>query len=130
MPSRKNSSDKELAKVRSAIAGLALAGTISLEATAARLETSPRTFQRSLKSHGTTFWALVDQIRFSIAAALLHETDLRVQEIAARLGYSSPSAFARAFTRWSGQTPKACRLAQSNVESGELKWRVMGRSDT
>lgn len=98
-----------IARVRSVICGLAMAGTISLEVAAQNLGTSPRTLQRRLNLHGLNFWALVEHSRFEIAAALLRETDLKVQEIAAQIGYSSPSGFARAFARWEGRTPSAFR---------------------
>lgn len=63
-----------------------------------RLETSPRTLQRRLHRGGLKFWDLVEQSRFEIAGALLRETDLNAQEIAARPGCGTPSTFARAFT--------------------------------
>ncbi|SDW04785.1 AraC-type DNA-binding protein [Albimonas donghaensis] len=108
------------------IAGLALAGTISLEAVAKRLGTSPRTLQRRLNRQGVRFWALVGQSRFGIAGALLEETDLNIQEIAAAAGYSTPSAFARAFARWSGTSPSAYRQARVARSSGMSEWREMG----
>lgn len=95
------------------VAGLALAGAISLEAAARRLGTSPRTLQRRLNRRGLRFWALVDQSRFEIAGALLRETDLEVQEIAARIGYCNPNAFSRAFNRWAGCSPTVYRNAHS-----------------
>ncbi len=103
--------EQRLAQVRSVIAGLTLAGTISLEAAASRLGTSPRTLQRRLRKQGINFRAQVEQCRFEIAGALLRETDLRVQEIARRIGYSTPGAFARAFGNWAGCSPRAYRKA-------------------
>jgi AraC-like DNA-binding protein len=109
MTHRPKERDPGLARVRSVVAGLTLAGTISLEAVAGQLGTSPRTLQRRLNQHGISFWALLEHSRFEIAAALLCETNLQVQEIAARLGYSTPSGFARAFGKWSGVSPSAFR---------------------
>lgn len=106
------------------IAGLALSGPVSLETAATRLGTSPRTLQRRLTERGLSFRALVEQGRFGIAGALLRETDLKVQEIAARLGYSSPGGFSRAFTRWAGCSPSVFRTAPWRAE-----WREMGRND-
>lgn len=114
MPHRTKGSEQELTRIKSVIAGLALAGTISLNAAAKLLETSPRTLQRRLSNRGKNFSELVERSRFKISRALLRETDLTVQEIAARLGYGSPSAFARAFTRWTGQAPNAYRKAQTD----------------
>ncbi len=112
MVHHKRVSEAGLARVKSVVAGLALAGTISLETAARQLGTSPRTLQRRLNQRGSSFWALVEQSRFEIAGALLRETDLKVQEIAARIGYRTPSAFTRAFTRWAGRSPTEYRNAR------------------
>jgi AraC family transcriptional regulator len=42
---------------------------------------------------------------------LLAETDLSVTEISARVGYSSPSHFTKAFRQATGLTPRAFRSA-------------------
>lgn len=112
MAHQKKSSEAEVAKIRSVVAGLALAGTISLESVARQLETTPRTLQRRLSQRGMSFWGLVEQTRFEIAGALLRETDLKVQEIAARIGYARPNVFSRAFTRWAGRSPTEYRNAR------------------
>lgn len=109
MPRRKKGPAHRLAPVSSAISGLALAGEPSLEAVASHLNTSRRSLQRRLQRRGTTFRALVQQCRFEIAGALLRETNLKVQEIATRLGYSTPGAFGRAFARSAGCSPTAFR---------------------
>jgi AraC-like DNA-binding protein len=116
MTRRQKWRDPGLARVRSVVAGLALAGTVSLEAVARHLGTSPRTLQRRLNQHGISFWALLEHSRFEIAAALLRETDLQVQEISARLGYRTPSGFARAFTNWSGASPTAFRTLSTRQQ--------------
>jgi len=104
------------------ISGLALAGTISLEAAARHLGTSPRTLQRRLNEHGVNFWDLVEDCRFEIAGALLRETDLKAQEIAARIGYRKPNAFSRAFARWAGCSPTVYR----NTHAGDATGRQIG----
>lgn len=109
MPKRTKGPVHRFTEVKSAIVGLALAGTISLESAAKRLETSPRSLQRQLSSRGIKFWALVEQSRFEIAGALLRETDIKVREIASGIGYSTPSAFARAFAKWAGCSPTVYR---------------------
>jgi AraC-like DNA-binding protein len=125
MTQRTKGSEPGLAGLQSVITGLALAGAISLESAARQLETSPRTLQRRLNRQGISFWTLVEQSRFQIAGALLRETDLKIQEIAARLGYSTPGAFTRAFTRWAGQPPRAYRSALSapkRAQRNGAKW--------
>lgn len=113
------------------ITGLALAGTVSLETAAKHLGTSPRTLQRRLTARGISFWALVEQSRFEIACALLRNTDVKVQEIATKLGYSSPGGFSRAFGRWAGCSPSAFRSAPAEPREGTLngaKWAEVARA--
>lgn len=43
--------------------------------------------------------------RMGVAAQLLQETDLRLSEIAGRVGYQSEFSFSRAFKRWRGVAP-------------------------
>ncbi|WP_414473898.1 AraC family transcriptional regulator [Microvirga sp. M2] len=68
-----------------------------------------RTLSRRLRGNGLSYRAMVNEIRFEIARQLLEDTVVPLSEIAAVLGYSEPSAFTRAFRRWSGKTPTAWR---------------------
>jgi AraC-like DNA-binding protein len=70
-----------------------------------------RTFDRRLKSRGTSSRALANEIRFEVACRLLTETAMSLSQIAAALGYSQASAFTRAFRGWSGQAPNVWRAA-------------------
>lgn len=90
-------------------ADLALTGPVTVGRIAVRLGTSPRTLQRQLAQRGISLRALVVESRMEIARVLLCKTDLDVQEIAVRAGYSTSSSFARAFVRWSGVSPHAFR---------------------
>ena len=75
------------------------------------LHLSPATLRRRLRREGQGFSAIRDEIRQVQARQMLREGDARVAEIAARLGYAEPSAFHRAFLKWTGQTPAAFRAA-------------------
>jgi AraC-like DNA-binding protein len=59
------------------------------------------------------FSGLKDELRRDIAIYHLGRADLSLQEIAEQLGFSEPSAFHRAFKKWTGLTPGAYR-AQEN----------------
>lgn len=85
-------------------------GPLSVSRIARHLGTSPRTLQRTLAMHGVTFRELVDSIRQEAALVLLAETGLPVREISECIGYRTPSAFARAFSRWTGRSPNHYRL--------------------
>ncbi len=54
--------------------------------------------------------------RMGIAAQLLEETELRVGEIATRVGYKSEFSFSRAFKRARGVAPTEYRRAPHNAE--------------
>jgi AraC-like DNA-binding protein len=87
-----------------------LTGGVSVEKVAKRLHLSDRTLQRRLQEDGLQFAALVDEVRADTAKALLRsEEELAVSEIAHRLGYADAPTFARAFKRWTGDTPGAFR---------------------
>ncbi|MET0744036.1 MAG: AraC family transcriptional regulator [Microvirga sp.] len=66
-----------------------------------------RTLNRRLSAEGTGFRTVVEEMRFEIARQLLADTRMTFGQIAAALAFSEPSAFTRAFRRWSGQSPTA-----------------------
>ena len=70
------------------------------------LNISPRSLQRKLKEEGEPFQAIVTDIQQQRAINLLQQTQLNISEVAYTLGYAEPSAFRRAFKRWTGKTPK------------------------
>ncbi|MCY1072981.1 helix-turn-helix domain-containing protein [Archangium lansingense] len=55
-----------------------------METIADELRMSPRTFQRRLKESGTTYQALLDEVRREAACRLLGNTDLDAGEVALR----------------------------------------------
>lgn len=98
--------DESLAdRVRKLVTETLRSGTMTMETIARRLALSERTLQRRLHDEGTTFAELVDETRRALAERYLHERQLAVYEVALLLGYSEPSAFVRAFRRWTGTTP-------------------------
>jgi AraC-like DNA-binding protein len=99
-------------QVRSLLRTALLTGHGSAERIAEMLAMHSRTLHRRLAASGTNFRALVDEIRFAIACQLLSETDSGVSHVAGVLDYADPSAFTRAFRRWSGTTPAAWRQEQ------------------
>jgi AraC-like DNA-binding protein len=78
-----------------------------------------RTLHRHLRTEGLAFRQIANEIRFEIACELLANTDMALGQIAAALKYSEPSAFTRAFRRWSGQAPSEWRNRHRRVQ----KWR-------
>ena len=81
----------------------------TLETAATRLGVSARTLRRRLQEEGTTFQDTLDETRCELAKRHLGEDKLPLGEVAFLLGFSEPSAFHRAFKRWTGQTPLSYR---------------------
>ena len=71
-----------------------------------------RTLHRRLTAEHTSYRALVDEVRVTLALAML-ESGLTVEETARQLGYSETAAFSRAFTRWVGTPPSKHRVRGS-----------------
>ncbi|MFI5621861.1 helix-turn-helix domain-containing protein [Nocardioides sp. NPDC051685] len=78
------------------------------------LNVSERTLQRRLRSLNISFRDLRDQARFAIAREALANSNVLIADLAFRLGYSEPTAFATAFKRWAGCSPTAFRSDPSS----------------
>ncbi|TVT45386.1 AraC family transcriptional regulator [Amycolatopsis rhizosphaerae] len=72
---------------------------------ARELNMSARTLRRKLEEEGTSFRALLDEVREALAEELLVSGALSVEDVAIRLGYAEASSFIHAFKRWKGVTP-------------------------
>ena len=64
-----------------------------------------QTLYRKLKAEDTNFERLVDELRHKMAEQYLNGKKASVNEIAYLTGYSEPSAFSRAYKRWTGKSP-------------------------
>jgi AraC-like DNA-binding protein len=78
----------------------------TLTGLARRMGLTPRTLQRQLQADGTSHQRLLDDTRRESALHKLAE-GVAISEVAFLLGFSEPSAFHRAFKRWTGKTPQA-----------------------
>ncbi len=77
----------------------------TIEAVAANLNLSVRTFQRKLKEEGFTYKALLEELKKEFARIYLRDAKLQISDVASLLNYSDTSAFTRSFKRWTGKTP-------------------------
>lgn len=102
--------DESLAvQVRRLVAARLPAGPPPLEQVARELHLTGRSLQRRLKAQGQGYAGLVDEVRRELALRYVADRRLALGEVAYLLGFSEPSAFHRAFRRWTGATPAAFR---------------------
>ena len=83
-------------------------GVPAIEELAEQLHLSPRTLQRRLQDEGESLRGLVDDLRHELALQHLAR-GVSIAEISFLLGFSEPSAFHRAFRRWTKRTPAQWR---------------------
>jgi AraC-like DNA-binding protein len=84
-------------------------GTRGLREVAKELGLGARRLQMLLKAEGSTFQRVCASIREEMARQALADPNLTIQEVSFVLGFSEPSAFHRAFRRWTGLTPAQVR---------------------
>jgi AraC-like DNA-binding protein len=101
--------DTHADRVKAALLELLPIGEATRDAVASRLAVSTRTLQRRLNEEGTSFQAVLNSTRESLARHYLTDTGLSAGEIAFLLGYEEPSSFFRAFHSWTGRTPEGVR---------------------
>ena len=83
-----------------------LAGNVpTVEIIAKHMATSVRSLQSVLKNERTTFKLLLAQTRQRLAEERLRDKSLSIGEVSFLIGFSEPSAFHRAFKKWTGYTP-------------------------
>jgi AraC-like DNA-binding protein len=73
------------------------------------LNLSPRTYRRRLEAEDHAFQELLDQVRAEHASHYLRNTRLPLNSIAYIVGFNDASNFRRAYTRWTGRTPREIR---------------------
>ncbi|MCY1277033.1 putative HTH-type transcriptional regulator [compost metagenome] len=80
-----------------------------LDGLARQMRCSPRTLRRHLHEAGTSYQALLDELRFERARRLLEQERMPIYRVAEAMGYSETASFRHAFQRWSGQSPSRFR---------------------
>lgn len=93
------------ARVRHAIYQQLRQGVTRQDRVAEQLAMTSRTMQRKLGEEGLSYQRLLDDIRHELARDYLTNTQLSIQDIALRLGFSEVRSFHRRFKDWTGSTP-------------------------
>lgn len=86
-------------------------GRISVDVVAERLRISTRSLQRKLQQEGSSFQAVLDKTRESLALVYLRDHKLSTEETSYLLAYRDPNSFYRAFSDWTGMTPSEARAS-------------------
>jgi AraC-like DNA-binding protein len=86
-----------------------LLGECSMDRIAGQLGMHRRTLDRKLQRRGVLYSDLLESVKKDVAQQLLRDTDMRVQQVAESLNFSSAANFATAFRRWTGVTPSTFR---------------------
>lgn len=76
-----------------------------LDVIASNLSIGTRTLRRRLKSLGTSYQRILDDVKKELAMEYLQTTALSIQEISDLLGYSEVTNFRRAFVKWTDVSP-------------------------
>lgn len=95
--------------VRRLVHSMLPTGGLDLNLICTQLAVHPRTLQRHLAKEGTSFAALVDEVRREEAERYLRETAMPLGQLAGVLGLSEQSALTRACRRWFGMPPSQVR---------------------
>lgn len=77
------------------------------------MNVKPYTLQRRLADEGTSYLTIKNHLKRDSAIELLINTDLTIEEISAKLGFSETSPFTRTFKQWVGVPPSAYRENQN-----------------
>ena len=98
-----------VAQVKALLSTLVHHDACTIDTIGEALAISPRTLQRRLTAAGTSFRALIDEVRADLAWRHVKRSELSLGRIAELLGYRSPAAFSRAFRRWHRMSARAAR---------------------
>jgi AraC-like DNA-binding protein len=99
------------ARVRKTLRALPAAAWPDADTIAHRLNVAPATLRRRLRQEGHTCQSIKDALRCELAIAALEDPARSVADIAAAVGFAEPSAFHRAFRKWTGMRPAEYRQA-------------------
>jgi AraC-like DNA-binding protein len=87
-------------------------GDATMDTIAGKLGLSRQTLFRKLKTEGVTFKKVLDELRHKMALHYLSGKKVSVNETAYLVGFSDPTAFSRAFKRWTGSSPRMMRVKE------------------
>jgi AraC-like DNA-binding protein len=105
-------------RIRAHVVSALPSGQLSSDGVAARFSMSTRTLRRRLQDEGTSYQEILDDVRAERARQYLTRDGLGIEETSFLLGFSDPSAFGKAFRRWTGRTPADLVRAEASWVGG------------
>lgn len=109
------------ASVRARLTAAAPAAWPNFEALAERMRVGAPTLRRRLRLEGQTYRSIKDELRRGLAIEALLNGQRSVVDLADDLGFSEPSAFHRAFRKWTGKSPALFRRDAAVVQRSSCK---------
>ena len=83
--------------------------------------------RRRLQEEDTSYQEILDDVRAELASRYLTKEKRGIEEVAFLLGFSDPSAFTKAFRRWTGQDARGLRAHELVVRRAEAAGFTAGR---
>ncbi|MFA7585526.1 MAG: AraC family transcriptional regulator [Novosphingobium sp.] len=80
-----------------------------------RIGLHPRTLHRRLRTEGTSFQRIKDEIRRDILLYYLARTDIDFTRISEKLGFAEQSVMTRSCQRWFGTSPTGLRAQERSI---------------
>ncbi len=103
-------------RIRRRLRALPAAHWPEFDALAGELHLAGSTLRRRLEQEGQSYQAIKDQLRRDLAIDYLLRSPKSVAGIALELGFAEPSAFYRAFRKWTGARPAEYRRHKRREE--------------
>ncbi len=94
--------------------GVLESGQFDQEHIAELLNKNPRTLRADLQLINSSYEKILANYREKLSRKLLANTQETIDQIVYLTGFSEPSAFSRAFKKWTGETPSAYRQRKFN----------------
>jgi AraC-like DNA-binding protein len=113
-------------RVRSILRSELDLGRADVKSVAQLFKLSARAFRRQLILAKAPWSKLVDEARCHVACEELRRGGVPIRELSERLGFSEPSAFNRAFKRWTGMTP--AKYSQDGGAAPPTSFAIIGRT--
>jgi AraC-like DNA-binding protein len=112
--------DSIATRVRRALRAMPIPEWPGADEMAAKLRFAEATMRRRLKREGYTYQSIKDALRRDMAIATLQAGEQTIADIAIAVGFSEPSAFHRAFKKWTGGRPTDYRPGPGSGASGPV----------